>query len=242
MVSLGERLEQAAQDLAGAQSDTQRQIRAHGLAPTLRALDDAGPSVVKLVHALRTSIAGGAAVSDTLALAQALKEAGAILSTWGQDDSGSIERRLGPICAAIRSLEERPVVEAPTAPAAPVVEPAAAAPAEAEDRPVATTAESVAPAPPAGEDWLARSFDSFRELTAAGGNSTTLGRLFGEPVAAPESASEMAPITDFCYSGPAALRQAMALKEQIQEGLPEDRQDLLQEIFDLVELGLQETN
>jgi len=228
MVALGEHLEQAAQDLEGAQSDTQRQIRAHGLAPTLRALEGAGPAAARLVHALRTSIAGGAAVSDTLALAQALKEAGAILSTWGQDDSESIERQLGPICATIHSLGDQPVVEAPAAPAA--------APAPQ------ATAESVAPAPPAGEDWLARSLESYQELTAAGGNGTTLGRLFDEPVAAPEPALEIAPISDFCYSGSAALRQAMALKEQIQEGLPEDRQDLLQEIFDLVELGLQETN
>ncbi len=237
MVSLGEHLAQAAEDLEGAQSNTQRQIRAHGLAPTMRALEGAGPAAARLVHAFRTSIAGGAAVSDTRALAQTLKEAGAILSTWGQNDPGSIEQRLGPICATILSLGERPAVEAPVA---------------AEPRPAAKTME--------GEDWLATSFDSYREMTASGGNGTALGELFGGPdtapaapatpeppaqmaeVRAPEPAQAIAPITDFCYSGPSAMKQAMVLKKQLQEALPEDHRDLLQEIIDLVNLGLQQTS
>ncbi len=213
MVSLGEHLEQAAQDLEGAESNTQRQLRAHGLAPTLRALEGAVPAAVSLVHALRTAIAGGAQVSNTGALAKALMEAGTILSTWGQDDPVAIVQRLEPVCATIKSLGEQ-------------------SPAE--------TVVPEAPEQPAGEDWLAASFDDYQAMTAAGSDGTALAGVFGEPYVVP--AAEIAPITDFCYSGAAALKQAMALRERLRSGIPEDRQDLVQEIFDLVELGLQEAN
>jgi hypothetical protein len=243
MVSLGEHLKQAAQDLKGAESNTQRQLRAHGLAPTLRALEGAGPAAVSLVHTLRTAIAGGAQVSNTDALAKALMEVGTILSTWGQQDPVAIEQRLEPVCATIKILGE----QSP----APAVQPAPPTVAEAVPQPPAEPVVATPPAPaetvvpeareqPAGGDWLAASLDAYQAMTAAGSDATALAGVFGEPYAAP--AAEIAPITDFCYSGAAALRQAMALREKLRSGIPEDRQDLVQEIFDLVELGLQEAN
>ncbi len=56
-----------------------------------------------------------------------------------------------------------------------------------------------------------------------------------------QSDERIAPITDYCFTGAAALKQAMALKEKLQIGVPADRQELLEEIFDLVELGLRQT-
>ena len=64
MVSLAERLKQAAEDLGSAQSSAQRQLRAHALAPTLRALASAGPEAAQMVNALRDAIARGVATSD----------------------------------------------------------------------------------------------------------------------------------------------------------------------------------
>ena len=263
MVSLGEYLKQAAEDLEGAQSNPQRQLRAHGLAPTLRTLEGAGRGTARLAHALRNAIAGGAAVTDTPALAAALRGAGAILSGWGEEDTAVIEERLQPVSAAIRGLGERPVAEVPVPPTttptqAAVVEPVA--PAEPET--AGSAVEPVAPQQPSGEDRLAASFTDYDHLLAAGSAGTQLAELFEQPVDAPtprrtplpahpisaedvgwvtQSDEKIAPITDYCYTGAAALKQAMALKEKLQIELPADRQELLEEIFDLVELGLRQT-
>lgn len=55
------------------------------------------------------------------------------------------------------------------------------------------------------------------------------------------------PITDYCYSGRAALQRAMSLRSRVRTaraagGAAEDGlDDLLEEIFDLVQLGIQST-
>ncbi len=261
MVSLGEHLKQAAEDLEGAQSNPQRQLRAHGLAPTLRMLEGAGRETAKLAHALRKAIGGGAAVTDTPALAAALREAGAILSGWGEEDPAVIEEQLQPVSVTARGLGEQPVVEVPV-PATPtpaaVVEPVAPAEPEAAGAAVGPAA----PEQPSGDDCLAASFADYDHLLAAGSVGTPLAALFEQPVDAPapgpaalpvhpasaedvgwvdQSDEEIAPITDYCFTGAAALKQAMALKETLQIGVPVERQELLEEIFDLVELGLRQT-
>lgn len=261
MVSLGEYLKQAAEDLEGAQSNAQRQLRAHGLAPTLRTLEGAGRGTARLAHALRSAIGGGAAVTDTPALAAALREAGAILSGWGEEDPAVIEERLQPVSAAIRGSGEQPVIEVPVSPdptPAAVTEPVAPAAPETAKAAV----EPATPQQPSGDDWLAASFDDYDHLLAAGSDGTPLTELFEQPVDAPapgpavlpahpaaaedvgwvtQSDEEIAPITEYCFTGAAALRQAMALKEKLQIGVPADHQELLEEIFDLVELGLRQT-
>lgn len=262
MVSLGEYLKQAAEDLEGAQSNPQRQLRAHGLAPSLRTLEGAGRGTARLAHALRSAIGAGAAVTDTPALAAALREAGAILSGWGEEDTAAIEERLQPVSVTIRGLGEQPVVEVPVPPttaAAPaaVVEPVASAEPEA----AGAAVEPVTHKQPSGDDWLAASFADYDHLLAAGSVGAPLAELFEQPVDAPapapaalpahpaavedvgwvnQSDEEIAPITQYCFTGAAALKQAMALKEKLQIELPADRQELLEEIFDLVELGLRQ--
>ena len=49
----------------------------------------------------------------------------------------------------------------------------------------------------------------------------------------------LAPISQYCYSGEAALRRVLQLKEQIRGTANSNAGELLEEIFDLVELGLQ---
>jgi len=61
-----------------------------------------------------------------------------------------------------------------------------------------------------------------------------------EPAAVEE---ELVSITEFCYSGAAALERARSLRAEIQEGLAEeapsaDLRELIEEVLDLVELGL----
>ncbi len=261
MVSLGERLNQAAQDLEAAQSNTQRQLRAHGLAPTLRALEAAGAVTARFIGAVRNAVAGDAAVTHTARLAAALGAAGGILSSWGQQTPDAIAQRLDPIAATINGLGQRPIADAVAAPTpsaagepeVPTVEPVLEppTPVEAAPEPTAPTATT----PPFGADWLASGFSTYHELRALGNDGPVLGKIFLQAadmpaaatvpaVAPPADADEegIAPITDYCYSGTAALKQAIALREKLAIGLPEDHQDLLQEIFDLVELGLQETS
>ncbi len=226
MVSLGEHLNQAAQDLEAAQSNTQRKLRAQGLASTLRALEGAGATTARFIGAVRNAVAGDAAVTDNASLAAALGEAGGILSSWGQDTPDTIAQRLDPVAATIDGLGLRPMTD--------IV-------------PTATPGAASAPAGPAGPDWLASSFTTYDELRATGEDGAILGQVFAQgaatAVALPADAEEViAPITDYCYAGAAALKQAMALREKLATGLPEDHQDLLQEIFDLVELGLQQTS
>ncbi len=255
MVSFGERLNQAAQDLQAAQSNTQRQLRAHGLAQTLRALEDAGAVTARFVGAVRNAVAANAAVTHTDGLAAALGEAGAILSRWGEDTPDSIAQRLDPVAATIDGLGQRPDVVTASTPSAesepevPAVEPVPEPPTPVEAVPVpdAPTPEPVEPAesaPSVGTDWLASSFATYHELRTTGNAGAVLGQIFSHAAAtAPADQEEViTPITDYCYSGSAALKHAMALREKFTTGLPQDHQDLLQEVFDLVELGLQETS
>lgn len=286
MISLGEHLKQAADELDAAQSNTQRQLRAHGLAPTLRTLERAGPGEARFVRALRSAVAASAAVSQPAALAAALREAGTVLSSWGQADPATLDQRLTPIAERVAALGEPaaagqepmavPEVEPPAAPSAPpeppAPEPLAAAldtawpePPQAEPPPSVPVApeppaapvpppepaapEPVLPTQPVGEDWLAASYTAYQELVSSGNGDPHLATLFAGGAGAPTAASAagapgspaidegIRPITEYCYSGPAALRQAKALKERLAQALPEDHQDLLQEILDLVELG-----
>jgi chemotaxis protein histidine kinase CheA len=264
MVSLGEHLKQAADDLDAAQSNTQRQLRAHGLAPTLRTLEMAGPGEARFVRAVRAALAGSAAVSAPTALAAALREAGTLLSSWGQADPATLDQRLTPIADRLAALGPQPAAEPEPGPAAPdtslaqpqVAEPpspaaAAAQPPAAPVPPQQPAApQPVATAPPVGDDWLADSYSAYHELMASGNGEAHLATVFagGEEVPTaggpthPPADPEIRPITDYCYSGPAALRQAQALKERLAQALPEDHQDLLQEILDLIELGLRKSN
>ncbi len=243
MISFGERLNQAAQDLEAAQSNTQRQIRAHGLAPTLRALEGASAVTARFVGAVRNAIAGNAAVTHTDGLAAALGEAGGILSSW--DDTDSIAQRLDPVTATIDGLGQRPDgVAAPTPSAVSEPEAPALDPVPKPPTPVEAVPEPDASTPELDADWLASSLATYHKLCATGNADAVLGRIFPQAAAtAPADQKEViGPITDYCYSGAAALKQAIALREKLAIGLPEDHRDLLQEMFDLVELGLQETS
>jgi chemotaxis protein histidine kinase CheA len=64
----------------------------------------------------------------------------------------------------------------------------------------------------------------------------------GPPAAA--QAEEIAPITDYCFSGAAALERAMLLQSEVRKAMAEGPSpalhDLIEEVFDLVKLGSQQ--
>ncbi|MDH5642873.1 MAG: Hpt domain-containing protein [Gemmatimonadota bacterium] len=116
-----------------------------------------------------------------------------------------------------------------------------------------------------GLEGLAASYSTLFELSTGGGNgSSPLAALLGQtapsptapveaaiqpPAAPPASAPEPAPIpqppaqpvrpiTDFIYDRDSALKRAAALRESIKAAVGQEQADLMDEVFDLVEIGL----
>ena len=60
------------------------------------------------------------------------------------------------------------------------------------------------------------------------------------PVPVAQVEQEIIPITALCYSGPAALERAISLRDQVTSAIASgvDAADLIEEVFDLVQLGL----
>ena len=245
IVSLAERLNQAADDLGSAQSNTQRQLRAHALAPTLRALKAAGPHAIQMANAVRYAISRGVATSDTNGLAQQLRSAGSILSSWGQGQDEIVAQNLATVAAQLGVLGTAavPAAAPPATPTpAPAVQPTT--PPVAMPAAPAPMAAAVPAAAGAEQTGLAASMDTYHRLREAAGSAQAPLEEFlaGPPTqsatTAPVATSEqLAPITEYCYTGPAALKRAMELRKQLSSG--GGGTDLVEEILDLVQLGLQ---
>src|SRR5712672_394740 len=91
LVSHGEHLRQAADSLERAPSPTQRELRAHTLAGTFRALGGAGGGAVaervaEFAQVAREAVTSGIAVNQATAFAAELRRAGDILSRSGAGD------------------------------------------------------------------------------------------------------------------------------------------------------------
>src|SRR2546422_386485 len=91
LVSHGEHLKQVADSLERAPSQTQRELRAHTLAGTFRALAGAGGGplaerVAEFALAGREAVTSGAAVANAAAFAAQLRRAGDILSRSSEAD------------------------------------------------------------------------------------------------------------------------------------------------------------
>ena len=260
IVSLAERLNQAADDLGSAQSDTQRQLRAHSLAPMLRALTTAGPQATQMANAVRDAISRGVAMSDINGLAQQLRSAGSILSSWGQGQGETAAQDLAAVAANLGALGTAAAPAAPTL--APAPKPAAQPVPPAEPTPAAPapTAAAAPAAAGAEQTGLAASMDTYHRLRAAAGSAQAPLEEFlaGPPAPSATTApvataseqlapitdycytgsEQLAPITDYCYTGEAALKRALELRNQLPSGVNGSGNDLVEEILDLVELGL----
>src|SRR5438132_20145 len=95
LVSHGEHLRQAADSLERAPSATQRELRAHTLGSTFRALANAGGGILadrvaEFAVAAREAVASGVAVTSPAAVAAELRRAGAVLARSAGGDVGSL--------------------------------------------------------------------------------------------------------------------------------------------------------
>src|SRR5436309_426509 len=130
LVSHGEHLRQAADSLERAPSATQRELRAHTLGTTFRALANAGGGVLadrvaQLAIAARHAVASGVAVTSPAAVAAELRRAGDVLARSSGGDEEALAAELDAITTAIRAVKPgapaplpRPVVS-PHAPPPP---------------------------------------------------------------------------------------------------------------------------
>src|SRR2546421_8522082 len=106
LVSYGEHLRQAADSLERAPSATQRELRAHTLAGTFRALGAAGGGAVaervaEFAQAAREAVTSGIAVNRPALFAAELRKAGDILSASGTSDETAIAAALAGVTLAV---------------------------------------------------------------------------------------------------------------------------------------------
>jgi hypothetical protein len=239
LVSHGEHLRLAADELERGRSAAQRELRAQALAATFRALAGAGgdplqDAVAQFAAVARQAVASGAAVQRTADFAAQLREAAAALA---ESDPGTL--------AAVTAALGGPPAAAP-APSPVTAEPVAPAPS------AAPTAEPVAPAAaPPGEEPadLAGSWARFERYAEALGLGTpSVDELLAGPPGDPALAAPaevLVSIADLCYSGQSAVDRALEIRAEIRAALGHgagevDIRDLIEEAFDLFELGVRQ--
>ena len=249
LVSQGEHLRQAADALERALSSVQRELRANTLMGNFQSLAGTGDgplgaAVREFARAAGDAVARGLAVGNPKVFAGHLRDAGAILSgAVGQNES-AVAQRLGAVTAALSGTG---AVAAPvSAPA-----PAATRPAPRPEPAAAATAVEEGPG-------LVGSYQRFDQLvTTLGLGAPSLDELLAGPPAMPAAgparasgAARAAPaadgivsITELLYSGEAATQRLTSLRDQVRKVLagksPDGTvlKDLIEEVFDLVELG-----
>ncbi len=262
LVSHGEHLRQAADSLERAPSATQRELRAHTLGTTFRALANAGGGVLadrvaQFAIAGREMVASGIAVSSAAAFAAELRRAGDLLARSGTGDEEALATELDALTAALRAIQ-------PGAAPAPAPKPAPAAPAPAPrhapaSRPTSPpTAAPVVPGtkaapPPRAEPAMAETPDlvgswaAYQRLSEGGIDSASLAELIagvqsapaapapGSPVPAPAAVDVRA----LLYRGDRALQRANELRAAAKRASGDELRALVDEVCDLVALALE---
>ena len=256
LVSHGEHLRQAADSLERAPSATQRELRAHTLGTTFRALANAGGGVLadrvaQFAIAAREAVASGLAVNNPAGFAAELRRVGDLLARSSAGDEEALAAELDGLIAGVRALQP----EAPP-PVVPI--------------------ESLAPAPPprprargAAEEAVPESADlvgswavyqrlvlggvgpaSLEELIAAAAQVPTRPRApsldtarppAGPRYAPPGTGAEL-PVVDvrlLLYRGERALQRAQELREAAKLASGETLRALVEEVCDLVALAVE---
>lgn len=264
LVSHGEHLTAAADQMERASSSTQRELRAQVLAGTFRALGLAGggplqEAVARFGVAARDAVARGAAVHQTADVVQHLREAAGILGAVTDEADRTAAAQLDTVTAAFAALAGGEV-RRPT-PGVPHRPPALSASAETVQEPATQEVGEREGAEDIGGlagswaryegyvDRLGLGAPSLEELLS--GPPATAAAAHEPSVAAPAAASPQAPdavsapivpITDLLYTGAAALDRALELRSTIRAKLQAGAEEsevtaLIEEVFDLVELG-----
>src|SRR6058998_1938432 len=263
LVSHGEHLRQAADSLERAPSATQRELRAHTLGTTFRALANAGGGVLadrvaQFAIAGREAVASGIAVSSAAAFAAELRRAGDLLVRSGTGDEEALATELDALTAALRAIQ--PGAAPARAPAAPAPAPRTApAPASRPTPPPAAApvvpGVKAAPAPrhePAMPETpdLVGSWAAYQRLSEGGIGSASLAELIAGVESAPAAPAPGSPLAAapapatvdvraLLYRGDRALQRAKELRAAAKRASGDELRALVDEVCDLVALALE---
>src|SRR5467141_159797 len=252
LVSHGEHLRQAADSLERAPSATQRELRAHTLGTTFRALANAGGGVLadrvaQFAVAAREAVASGIAVSSAAAFAAQLRRAGDLLARSSSGDEEALATELDSLTAALRAIQPG---APPPAAATPVPRPAPAAPVAKAPAPPPTPAPSqradltIPETPDLVGSWVA-----YQRLAEGGIGAASLAQLVagapsapvapapGSPLPAPAPAA--VDVRTLLYRGDRALRRAQELRAAAKQTSGDGLRELVDEVCDLVALALE---
>ncbi len=235
LVSHGEHLRQAADSLERAPSATQRELRAHTLAGTFRALGSAGGGpvaerVAEFAQAAREAVTSGIAVNHPARFAAEVRKAGEILSTSGTSDETAIAAALAGVTLAVRRLGGAAATPSQPPPAA-VAPPKPAAP--------------PAPIGAASSPDLAGTWTRYQQMVAAGVGPASLEELIagtpggGHGPGVSRANGEPVDIKTLLYKGASARQRAQELREAAKRASGESLRAIIDEVCDLVVLAIE---
>src|SRR6059036_614920 len=238
LVSHGEHLRQAADSLERAPSATQRELRAHTLGSTFRALANAGGGtladrIAEFAGAAREAVANGSAVSHAAAFAAELRRVGDLLARASAGDEDALAAELGPPIERIKSLG-RPGV-APVVPIetlAPAPPPPPARPATQPARPAARPAAAETPD-------LVGSWAAYERMVQAGVGPASLEELVALKGGLPKDSLPVVDVRTLLYRGQQALKRAQELRAAAQHASSDSLRALVDEVCDLVALAVE---
>jgi len=242
LVSHGDHLRQAADSLERAPSATQRELRAHTLGTTFRALANAGGGaladrVAQFAIAAREAVASGVAVTSPAAIAAELRRAGDVLARSGGGDEEALAAELDAITTAIRAVKPGAPAPLPRPVASPHAPPPPSPP-----QPPAPRAEE--PVPETAD--LVGSWTSYQRLSGGGIGPASLEELLAGPratvpPASPSTEPEPAvvDVRSLLYRGDRALARAQELRAAARQATGDSLLALVDEVCDLVALALE---
>ena len=260
LVSHGEHLRQAADSLERAPSATQRELRAHTLGGTFRALGSGGGGplaerVAEFALAAREAVTSGIAVSQPALFAAELRKAGELLSASTTGDETATAAALAAVTLAVRRLGGATPVAAPAPAPAP---PRAPVPPPAPSRTSgATRAPALVPPPqrpPIGAESstdIAGTWTVYQQMVSAGVGPASLEELIsGTPGGGPRpqgngggggggGGSEPVDINTLLYKGGGARRRAQELREAAKRASGDALRAIIDEVCDLVVLAIE---
>ena len=267
LVSHGEHLRQAADSLERAPSTTQRELRAHTLGTTFRALANAGGGALAdrvslFALAAREAVASGVAVSSAAGFAALLRQAGDLLARSSAGDEEAFAAELDGLTSAVRTL--KPGAPAPAPAPVPPRAPAPAPPRAPTPVPQAPVVpiEALAPAPPPARPArvaeavpetadLIGSWMLYERMAGAGIGAASLQELLAPASAASAppvpAASRSVSVGDaaavdvrtLLYRGDRALKRAQELRQVAKQVSGDALRALVDEVCDLVALALE---
>src|SRR6267143_242779 len=217
LVSHGEHLRQAADSLERAPSPTQRELRAHTLAGTFRALGAAGGGpvaerVAEFAQAAREAVTTGIAVNQPALFAAELRKAGEILTASGTGDETATAAALAAVTLAVRRIGG---TEAATTPA---------------DR-----APSLESSPDLAGTWT-----RYQQMVAAGVGPASLDELLGRGASTkPANGGEPVDIGTLLYKGNRARQRVQELREAAKRTSGDALRAIIDEVCDLVVLAIE---